>query len=196
MLVNQTPDTLQSLTLELATLGDLKLVEKPPSINMAPYDFTNIKASIKVASTENGIIFGNIIYDVTGSQSDRNCVVLNNIQIDIMDYIKPTKCTDDEFRRMWIDFEWENKILVNTTIRDLRLYLNRLLKITNMSCLTPDKALSGDCGFLVANIYAKSIFGEDIVGNISMEKSAFLPDAPITGHIRVRAKSQGMALSM
>ena len=40
--------------------GDLKLVEKPQPIVMSPHDFTNIKASVKVASTENGIIFGNI----------------------------------------------------------------------------------------------------------------------------------------
>ena len=41
-------------------LGDLKLVEKPSPIILAPHDFCNIKASVKVASTENGIIFGNI----------------------------------------------------------------------------------------------------------------------------------------
>ena len=40
--------------------GDLKLVEKPQPVVMSPQDFTNIKASVKVASTENGIIFGNI----------------------------------------------------------------------------------------------------------------------------------------
>lgn len=40
--------------------GDLKLVEKPQPVTMAPHDFTNIKANVKVASTENGIIFGNI----------------------------------------------------------------------------------------------------------------------------------------
>ena len=48
LVVNQTGDTLQSLTLELATLGDLKLVEKPVSLTLAPRDFTNIKANIKV----------------------------------------------------------------------------------------------------------------------------------------------------
>ena len=53
-------DTLQNCTLELATLGDLKLVEKPQPCVLAPYDFCNIKANVKVASTENGIIFGNI----------------------------------------------------------------------------------------------------------------------------------------
>jgi hypothetical protein len=53
-------DTLQNCTLELATLGDLKLVEKPQPVVLAPRDFCNIKANVKVASTENGIIFGNI----------------------------------------------------------------------------------------------------------------------------------------
>jgi len=60
LVVNQTDDTLQNCTLELATLGDLKLVEKPQPVVLAPRDFCNIKANVKVASTENGIIFGNI----------------------------------------------------------------------------------------------------------------------------------------
>lgn len=53
-------DTLQNCTLELATLGDLKLVERPHPVVLAPHDFCNIKANVKVSSTENGIIFGNI----------------------------------------------------------------------------------------------------------------------------------------
>jgi hypothetical protein len=34
--------------------------EKPSPLMLAPHDFCNIKANVKVASTENGIIFGNI----------------------------------------------------------------------------------------------------------------------------------------
>ncbi len=60
LVVNQTGDTLQNLMLELATLGDLKLVEKPQALTLAPRDFANIKANIKVASTENGVIFGRL----------------------------------------------------------------------------------------------------------------------------------------
>lgn len=60
LIVNQTEDTLQNCTLELATMGDLKLVERPQPVVMAPRDFVSIKANVKVASTENGIIFGNI----------------------------------------------------------------------------------------------------------------------------------------
>ncbi|KAJ3628311.1 hypothetical protein MTP99_015625 [Tenebrio molitor] len=196
LIVNQTNDTLQNCTLELATLGDLKLVEKPQPVVLAPKDFCNIKANVKVASTENGIIFGNIVYDVTGAASDRNVVVLDDIHIDIMDYIVPASCTDTEFRQMWAEFEWENKVSVNTTLTDLSEYLKHLIKSTNMKCLTPEKALSGQCGFMAANMYAKSIFGEDALANLSIEKPFNKPDAPVTGHIRIRAKSQGMALSL
>lgn len=45
---NQTSDTLQNLCLELATLGDLKLVERPQNYTLAPYSSKNIKAHIKV----------------------------------------------------------------------------------------------------------------------------------------------------
>ena len=75
-----------------------------------PLDFCSIKANVKVSSTENGIIFGNIVYDCTGAASDRNVVVLNDIHIDIMDYIVPAACTEPEFRQMWAVFEWENKV--------------------------------------------------------------------------------------
>merc|ERR1711936_1515329 len=82
------------------------------------------------------------------------------------------------------------------TISELQAYLTSLLASTNMKCLTPDKALQGECGFMAANLYAKSIFGEDALANVSLEKNFAKPDAPVTGHIRIRAKSQGMALSL
>lgn len=53
------------------------------------------------------------------------------------------------------------------------------------------QAISGECGFLAANMYAKSIFGEDALANLSIEKPIEGgPDAVVIGHIRIRAKSQ------
>lgn len=44
---------------------------------------------------------------------------------------------------------------------------------------------------MAANLYARSIFGEDALANVSIEKPLHLgPDAPVNGHIRIRAKSQ------
>lgn len=48
LLVNQTADTLQNLCLDFATLGDLKLVERPSVYTIAPHSFQSIKATIKV----------------------------------------------------------------------------------------------------------------------------------------------------
>lgn len=92
LLVNQTADTLQSLCLDFATLGDLKLVERPSVYTVAPHSFQSIKATIKVSSTETGVIFGSILWEGPGMVEQ--CVILNDIHIDIMDYIKPAYCTE------------------------------------------------------------------------------------------------------
>ena len=82
---------------------------------------------------------------------------------------------------------------MNTGVKDLRQYLDLLIKNTNMLCLTGESALSGDCDFLSANLAAKSLFGEDALANCSLEKSE---DGSITGHVRIRSKTQGIALSL
>lgn len=194
-MVNQTGDTLQNVCLELATLGDLKLVERPQYLTIAAGAKQTLKASIKVSSTETGIIFGNIVYDIAGvaAEADRNCVILSDIHIDIMDYIQPASCSDAKFRSMWSEFEWENKVAVNTNITTCDEFLSHIVESTNMRCLTPTSSLAGKCGFIAANLYAKSIFGEDALANISIEKQA---DGKIGGSIRIRAKAQGIALSL
>ena len=52
------------------------------------------------------------------------------------------------------------------------------------------QAVAGECGFMAANLYARSIFGEDALANVSIEKSLESPNAPVNGHVRIRAKSQ------
>jgi coatomer subunit beta len=164
LLVNQTRDTLQNLSVEFATLGDLKVVERPTTANLPGMDFMNVQATIKVSSTDTGVIFGNIIYDGAHS-TDTQVVILNDVHVDIMDYIQPAHCTETQFRTMWTEFEWENKVNINTKLQNgkgLRDFLARLMKVTNMECLTPEASLSGDCQFLSANLYARSVFGKFI----------------------------------
>ena len=116
-------------------------------------------------------------------------------------------CSEADFRAMWSEFEWENKVAVHTSQTSLRGYLDHLLTSTNMRCLTPQSALQGECDFLAANLYAKSVFGEDALANLSIEKAAdgtvrcracdgASHVTQITGHIRIRSKTQGIALSL
>ncbi|VDD77595.1 unnamed protein product [Mesocestoides corti] len=147
-----------------------------------------------VSSTENGIIFGNIVYDARGSAGESNWIVLSDIRIDILEYIQPATCSNAEFRRMWSVFEWENKVTVSTQVTDLHTYLDNVTKITNFRCLTPPEALRGECNYLCATLYACSVFGEHVLGNLCLEKPT--DDAPVSGHVRIRAKTQGMAVTM
>ena len=165
LLVNQTPETLQNLSVEFATLGDLKVVERPTTQNLSGFDFLNVQATVKVSSTDTGVIFGNVVYDGPSS-TESNVVILNDVHVDIMDYIQPAHCSETQFRTMWTEFEWENKVNINTKMpegKGLREFLAALMKVTNMSCLTPDASLTGECQFLSANLYARSVFGEFVV---------------------------------
>lgn len=192
LVINRTPETLSNLALELATMGDLKIVERPQAFTIGPLDTRRISSTIKVASTETGHIYGSITYD-NSSGSEKTYVNLSDIHIDIMDYIKPATCTDKEFRSMWAEFEWENKVAVSTSKTDLGEYLQLVIDEAKMNCLTPVDTTKDECGFLAVNLYARSIFGEDALVNLSVEQ---LPDKKIVGYIRIRSKTQGIALSL
>merc|ERR1712025_554476 len=47
--------------------------------------------------------------------------------------------------------------------------------------------------FVAVNLYSKSIFGEDALANVSIEK---LQDGKLSGSVRVRSRTQGIALSV
>lgn len=193
LVINRTPNTLANLTIELSTMGDMKIVERPQSQTIGPLDQITIRASIKVSSTETGHIFGTIVYEDAATQ-EKGYINLNDIHMDIMDYIRPATCTDEVFRSMWAEFEWENKVAISTSIPDLIGFLDHIVGSTNMSCLTPhDRNEKGS--FLAANLYAKSVFGEDALVNVSVEKKED-NDGKLAGYIRIRSKTQGIALSL
>lgn len=49
LVINRTPNTLTNLTVELSTMGDLRLVERPQSHTIGPLDSRNISANIKAS---------------------------------------------------------------------------------------------------------------------------------------------------
>jgi len=134
LIINRTPNTLTNLTVELATMGDLKIVERPQSYTIGPLDERRLRANIKVSSTETGHIFGTIVFD-NSSTAVKTYVNLNDIQLDIMDYIRPADCNNEDFRSMWAEFEWENKVAINTNIPVLQDFLKHVIASTNMTCL-------------------------------------------------------------
>ena len=53
----------------------------------------------------------------------------------------PASCAPTAFRSMWAEFEWENKVAVNTEIKSLREYLDHILKNTNMKYVCANRRI-------------------------------------------------------
>ena len=153
LIINRTPNTLADLSVELSTMGDMKIVERPQAHTLGPLDQTTIRASIKVSSTETGHIFGTIVYTDMSTQQQK-LINLNDIHMDIMDYIRPATCSDEMFRSMWAEFEWENKVAIATSITSLSDFLDHIVESTKMKCLT-DRPTDNKSTFLAANLYAR-----------------------------------------
>ena len=75
----------------------------------------------------------------------------------------------------------------------MRLFINHIAKSARMGILTDEAILKNDCGFVAANFYTRSLFEEDAVANVSLIRN---PDGDLEGQIRVRARSQGVALRL
>ena len=194
-IANRTTETLQNILVELCTHGDLKVLEKPIAVTLAAGESATVSATIKVSSTENGIIFGYVTYD---KKSEKEWIVLNEIHADVLDYIKPNCAVQENaFKSMWQEFEWENKIVVNTNINSPEDFIALLCKHTNLSFVgTEDqikaaKTLLRTSQFAAVNLYAKSIFDEDALANVSLERGGEL-----VGTVRIRSRTQGIALSL
>mmetsp|Transcript_15334 Transcript_15334/g.14920 ORF Transcript_15334/g.14920 Transcript_15334/m.14920 type:complete len:120 (-) Transcript_15334:38-397(-) len=108
----------------------------------------------------------------------------------------PADCSELDFKKKWADYEWENKVYVNTTIQDLKEYVEYFANTLNIKLMTQINEADQQSGFLVANFYTKSKFQEDCLINMSIEKTIVGGElgAKINGLIRVRAKTEGMAL--
>ena len=106
---------------------------------------------------------------------------------------------ENAFKSMWQEFEWENKILVNTNIKAPEEFIQLLCKHTNLSFVGTDdqvfaaKHLLKSSKFAAVNLYAKSIFDEDALANVSLESSN---ENELVGTVRIRSRTQGIALSL
>lgn len=85
------------------------MVEKPIPITLRAESSATIKASLKVSSTDNGVIYGYITYD-SSSGNKPNIININEIQIDFINDLMQAECSELEFKKKWAEYEWENKV--------------------------------------------------------------------------------------
>ena len=195
-IVNRSSETLGNILVELCTHGSLQVVDKPVAVTLGPGETQTVFATIKVSCTENGALFGYATFD--RKSSEKEWMVLNEIRADVLDYISPNCAIgESDFKTMWQDFEWENKIVVKTH-HSMSGFIKTLSKHTNLKIVGTEtqiklaETLLAECKFAGINLYAKSIFGEDALANVSLESK----DGSVFGSVRIRARTQGIALSL
>lgn len=188
--------TFENVTIELSDRADIcsRLIDRPEPIVLGPRSTACVVTNVKVMSSENKHLFGSIAFDDVSSEDKEQIIMLNDINVNITDYIKPASISFDDFRDVWRDCEWENKVIVKTTMTNLKEYLTYIVMATNMRCVTNECGLDGECHYLAANLYARSSFGKEALINVSIEKET--PMSVITGTVKIRSRSQGMALSL
>lgn len=62
-LINRTDKTLPNINFEIHTQGNLKVIEKPVPLTLRAEASAMVKASLKVSSTDSGLIYGYLSYD-------------------------------------------------------------------------------------------------------------------------------------
>eukprot|EP00298_Acanthocystis_sp_HF-20_P010885 c19104_g1_i1.p1 GENE.c19104_g1_i1~~c19104_g1_i1.p1 ORF type:complete len:945 (-),score=413.74 c19104_g1_i1:191-3025(-) len=189
-LTNNTKDVLKNVLVEITPFGELQLCEQPAELTLEPGVPQLIKTSAKLSSAETSILFGTITYTL-GSESQK--IDLNQIRVDILDYIQPSYLSLRQFRKLWESCEWENKTTVETKITDMRRFLDCVAEFCHCTCLTPLYALEGNCVFLSANLCSKTVFNEDALLNVSLEKTR---ESKVTGVIKIRSQTRGVALGL
>ena len=84
-----------------------------------------------------------------------------------MDELHPGDCNEAKFKKLWEDYEWENKIQVTAKTKSPSKFVLALQAELNAHMVTP--LFEEDAVFIAANLNAKSKFEEDCLINISIE---------------------------
>jgi coatomer subunit beta len=119
--INRTNKTLQNVHLEVFSKGiiyytilyfykeELKLVEKASQVNIGPFEKKTMKIVFRASATEEGFIFGYLMYS-SASGNVPHIIPLDHIRLTFLDIIHPTYINEQNFKKMWSEFIWENKL--------------------------------------------------------------------------------------
>ena len=76
------------VNVELSVTGSFNIIEKPSKFTLDVDERKEVRAIIKVNSTETGYIFGSVTFNYSSS-AEHVIVNLNEVYVSLMEYIKP-----------------------------------------------------------------------------------------------------------
>jgi len=188
MMVNKTTNILQNISIEMFVPSNLEMIERPQQVSLNAGQSRNLRACIKFTSTSNSFIFGQISY--SNHKGVAQSLNMNGIFIDLLQNTYAGECTESQFRKCWIDYNWEHKVIIISKLNSFKEVIDLVSAKLNLRFIGDYETIDEDGVFLVANLYTKSKLGEDALINLSIEKAN---DKRIIGNAIIRSKVKDFA---
>jgi len=162
-LVNRTKKTLHNVLLETSMDG-AKLISKPTGFNLPPGENKVLKFVYKIESTSNIAIHGYIIYYGSSGNIPHN-IPFDHITYKLHNHLLPQLITEEQFKKLWREFKGKKQF---TWILKGKDTFNALKKVKSMLDMEFIRDIKPN-DLIIANLYAKTKLGEDILMNVIAE---------------------------
>lgn len=160
--VNLSPSTLTNVTLDLHTTTNLRIVERPHPIRaLKTGESSTVVINMRITAADVTTVFGSAMWD-GGHGQQKPFIRLSPVQLSLVLFLRPHSLEDEEFRELWSELEWENKITVvddSTTSSALIDFVRDVQSVTRMQILRMPSEAQIASNFLSVNLAAKSLFG-------------------------------------
>ena len=194
LMYNRTNSTLTNVLFEFTTVGAVSILQRNDMLSMAPNESLTFDLPVMISSGSCGTLFGAVSFDFAGAGgNDHQLLPLSPIEINPFYCFEPTSISQASFREKWEALTWERNLDIRTDERDLVRYLHSIAERTNCAIITPKQQIevtSKSANFIAANLYTRSLFGEEVGINISAKLDA---SEKITGFVRIRAQIEKLA---
>lgn len=191
---NRTENVLTNVLVEFSAVGAISIMKRNESFSIPVGGYATIDATVMISAGSCGTLFGVVSFDFAGAGgSDHQFLPLSPIDIDPFFCFNPVEISQAEFREKWEESVWERKIDFKTEETDLIKYLNNVASKFKFGIVTPRQHLevtARSAGFITANLFTRSLFGEEVEMNISAKKGK---DETITGFLRLRSQNEQIA---
>jgi len=94
-----------------------------------------LKSAFKVTQTDKGAIYGCLSYD-SASGNVPNIIHINEVQIDFLNELAEADCSEIDFKQKWMEYPWENKVQVTTSLTSLKDYVKGFASSIRAKILT------------------------------------------------------------
>ena len=183
---------LENICLELYFSSNVKVLQLPKTLScIESLSYTTNEAAVSLSEIASFTMFG--VFSYTTNKVYKK-LGIREVTLDMLNFITPNEIKNSEFRQKWPQLEWENKINVHFQSTDVTPYstILDLAKRSKLAIVTSKYSAKENEGkFASVNLSAMTSIGDLVLMNLSIIREN---DENLTGHCRIRCKSQNIAL--